>query len=526
MMRSANPKICLIADVVLDVLARTTHDPAHQLEFRYTDSIATTLPDPSQGAVDADITVIHSDAYFHRYASEQVVATLQRVLDFSQEYSGKIMLSNAFCFTHESASKLTSPGQLFQFFSEHGALLNDLQAADNITWLDFTKLVQRIGVDQAYNFSLGLLYQMPYTKPLIELLAREIHEAARFLSHPEKKVIVLDCDNTLWHGVLGEDGIDKTPCDQSAHGILHLHFQNFLAQKKREGFLLALCSKNDESLVKEKFKQEEMPLVWRDFAVRRIGYSAKVEGLTELASELNLGLDGFVFVDDSEFELEAVRHLLPEVKTLRFPNAFNQLLDLMDDYAFKRKAVLPEDGTRNEYYQTEQRRTRLRKSMPSLQNYLATLDIKLDLQVNREAHLRRVAQLSEKTNQFNFNKKPFSVRDLQNFIRQGGLVYSLSVRDKFGTYGVVGAAFVRVAGVDVTLLNFLLSCRALGRTIENDFYRMVLRDLEQRALNLVEVRFCASERNAPAREFYEKYCLQEKNNATENTKHLPVGHGA
>jgi len=524
-MQSDKPKIQVIADVVLDVLTGMNRDLANQIECRYTDSITAALQAPGKGAADADITLIHSDAYFHRRAAEEVVSTLRCVLDFSREYTGTIILSNAICHAREFCHSVTSPGQPFQFSAEYESVLADLQAVGNIYWLDFMKLIQKIGTNQAYNFSLGILYQMPYTKRLIEALAREIGEHVSFFSKPEKKVIVLDCDNTLWHGVLGEDGLDKTICDKSAHGVLHLHFQNFIAQKKKEGFLLTLCSKNDAALVREKFQTAGMPLTWSDFAASRIDYRAKVEALTEIARELNLSLDSFVFVDDSEFELQAVRHLLPEVKTLRFVNDFNQLLDLMDDYAFKRKAVLPEDRSRNEYYQTEVQRTRLKKNLPSFRDYVATLDIKLDVQTNCDAHLRRVAQLSEKTNQFNFNKKPFSVYDLQNLIRENGLVYSLSVRDKFGNYGVVGAAFARLKGVDATLLNFLLSCRVLGRDVEKDFYRKIVEDLEKRGLNLVQVRFRATDRNVPAQAFYEAHCLPQKTNAKENKRHFSVSHG-
>src|SRR5690606_42152616 len=139
---------------------------------------------------------------------------------------------------------------------------------DGLPIYDVRKLVEQIGIQQAFNFKLGFLYQMPYTKPMLGMLASEIASMIRFLQTPEKKAILVDCDNTLWKGILGEDGLENIQCDRNAQGVLFYQFQEFLLEKKREGFILGLCSKNNEQDVKEDFDKLNMTLFWYDFIVK------------------------------------------------------------------------------------------------------------------------------------------------------------------------------------------------------------------------------------------------------------------
>ena len=183
---------------------------------------------------------------------------------------------------------------------------------------------------------------------------------------------------------------------------------------------------------------------------------------------------------------------------------YEDFLRLCDDYCFKRKRITAEDLEKNEQYLAEQKRNEAKSNVHSFEEYVASLGIKSDITVNNENDLPRLSQLTEKTNQFNFNKEPFSVVELEKFIASGSLIFGLRVSDKFGDYGLVGLILVEVNGRTAIMRNFLMSCRALGRLIENDFFDYVLADLGKRGVELSEIRFKETAKNKPARLFMDK----------------------
>jgi FkbH-like protein len=345
---------------------------------------------------------------------------------------------------------------------------------------------------------------MPYTKDYISLLSSELISFISFISNPEKKAIFVDCDNTLWNGILGEDGLNGIYCDRNAKGVLFFQFQEFLLEKKKEGFILGICSKNNEQDVKEAFEKLKMPLKWNDFLVKKVNWLNKSDNLKEAAKDLNIGLDSIIFIDDNDFEIQLVNSMLPEVYTRKLVNDYNAFLLLSEDYAFKRKRLTKEDIEKNELYFAEQQRINIKASVQSFEEYLESLAIKLDITVNNESDLGRLSQLTEKTNQFNFNKEPYSVSGLKNFLSANNLVYGIRVSDKFGDYGLVGLILIKVLDKQAILQNFLLSCRALGRLIEDNFFSYVLNDLEKKGIKLHEIVFKESPKNAPAKSFFDK----------------------
>ncbi len=500
----------MISDVTFTPVSSQVRQSGILVTETYADSIPGMLKQ-SPSVVDSQTCVlIHSDSAFHRYTENEVSAFLEAVHQFTAGRGGPVILTNSLSVWCSNVCQGENLGNELQFVFRHREAIGKLNGLENLVWLDFQGMISQIGRDGAYNYNLGVLYQMPYTQQTIRAFAARVKAILNFLHSAEKKVIVVDCDNTLWHGTIGEDGVDKVACDKTTNGILHLHFQRFLVQKKAEGFLLALCSRNDESLVREKFSTSRMPLAWKDFTAARVNWQSKPENLLSMAGELGLGLDSFIFIDDSEFELEGVNRLAPQVYTLRFVHDFPHLLNLMEDLSFRRKAILAEDVIKSTLYQQEVERQEVKVIAGSFEDYVESLGIQLDLRVNRKEHYARLAQLTEKTNQFNFGGKRFSRKALQAFSDAGNIVYSLRVQDKFGDYGVVGGCFVKVRDEEAAMVNFILSCRALGRNIESDFYGGVVQDLQERGLHLSEVRFLPTSRNTPAREFYEKHCLTEK----------------
>ena len=210
-----------------------------------------------------------------------------------------------------------------------------------------------------------------------------------------------------------------------------------------------------------------MPLKWNDFVIKKVNWQNKAENLKEAATELNIGTDSFIFIDDNDFELKSVNSMLPEIYTEKLTTNYDEFLQLCDDYCFKRKRLTKEDLEKNEQYFAEQQRNSVKESVQSFEEYVESLAIKLDITINNTSDTTRLSQLTEKTNQFNFNKEAFSIPQLEKFMSEGNLVFGLRVSDKFGDYGLVGLILMEVQGKQAVMRNFLMSCRALGRLIEH-----------------------------------------------------------
>src|SRR5450432_4049378 len=499
-------KIALISDVTFEpVLKQIGIHPDILVEkYIYSDQIIPELLNIGDQLAGIDVLIIHVDSYFYRYTDSYIEGLLSAAKNIAGQFTGNILVSNNLMNGRHGSLIKNNVGQFDQVLIEQGTNIERLLQTSNVYFYDVKKLITQIGLRNTYNFKLGFLYQMPYTKDFITLLSTELISLIHFIGKQEKKAIFVDCDNTLWLGILGEDGLEGIQCNRNAKGVLFFQFQEFLLEKKREGFIIGLCSKNNEEDVKEAFEKLNMPLKWDDFIIKKVNWLNKSENLKDAAKELNIGLDSFIFIDDNEFELQSINTLTPEVYTLKLQNDYNTFLILCDDYSFKRKRLTKEDLEKNDQYFAEQKRNTIKATVQSFESYLATLAIKLDITTNNIADFSRLSQLTEKTNQFNFNKETFSIPALEQYLRQDNLIYGLRVADKFGDYGLVGLILIDVKHSQAILHNFLLSCRALGRQIEDDFFDFVLNDLNKRGLNLKEVLFKETAKNAPAQTFFNK----------------------
>ncbi len=506
-------KLAVISDVTFEpVLKLIKRDPELDVQkYVYSDQIVSELIKADSILQGVDLLIIHFDSFFFRYTDAYITEILTAATGLAGRFSGIILLSNNLANGRHSSILKKNIGQQEQVILELEEAVKGVLATGNIYFYDIKKLISRNGQQNAYNFKLGFLYQMPYTKDFINALASELISYINFLITPEKKAIFVDCDNTLWFGILGEDGLDGIQCDRNARGVLFLQFQEFLLEKKREGFVLGLCSKNNEADVREAFEKLKMPLKWNDFLIKKVNWLNKSENLVDSALELNIGLDSFIFIDDNDFELQSILSLCPEVNTLKLTNDYNSFLDLCDNYWFKRKRLTKEDLEKSDQYYAEQQRNKIKASIHSFEDYLSSLEIKMDITVNNHNDFTRISQLTEKTNQFNFNKEPLSTEALENFAAQKNLIYGLRVSDKFGDYGLVGLILIETQDNRAILRNFLLSCRAFGRLIEDDFLNQVLKDLHTRELELHKIIFKETSKNAPARAFYDKFLKTGEN---------------
>jgi len=341
------------------------------------------------------------------------------------------------------------------------------------------------------------LGHVPYTPLYFVALATSVARKIHAIAAPPFKAIALDCDDTLWAGICGEDGPEGVVLDAP-----HCGLQEFMAERRRAGILLTLCSKNNEEDVAATFSAHpSMPLAWADFAGRRINWDSKAGNLASLAEELGLGLDSFILVDDNPKEVREVQAGAAQALALLLPARTAEIPGyLAHVWAFDRARVTDEDRRRGEMYAQGAERARAARGSASLEEFLSSLELEVQIAPIQPRQVDRVAQLTGRTNQMNATCIRRNAAEIQ---RLAGECLTVHVTDRFGSYGLTGAMVFRVMGETLAVDTFLLSCRALGRGVE---HRMVARLGEiamERGLSTVEIPFVAGQRNRPARQFLE-----------------------
>ncbi|MFG2129192.1 SDR family NAD(P)-dependent oxidoreductase [Streptomyces sp. NPDC048751] len=340
---------------------------------------------------------------------------------------------------------------------------------------------------------------IPYTTPGYAALATAAARAARAALVPAAKVLVLDCDNTLWGGVLAEDG---------PHGVTvepgHRRLQEWALELRARGVLLCLASKNDPRDVAEVLRlREDMPMREEHLTARRVNWEPKPANLAALARELDLGLDSFVMIDDNPVEIAALRAACPRLLALTCPADPADLPGFVDRvWAFDRLKVTDEDRARASFYETAGRRRELRAASATLADFIRDLDLRVEVREATGDALARVAQLTQRTNQFNVAPLRRQESELRALLADDPSLRCRTVRvaDRFGDYGVVGAALLRTAGETAELEAFLMSCRVLGKGVEHAFLARLAEEVRDTCA-VLRTTYRPTERNVPARRF-------------------------
>jgi FkbH-like protein len=368
--------------------------------------------------------------------------------------------------------------------------LHLLRAAEILTWYP---------VERIHDAESDRLGSVPFTAEYFTALGTSIARKLDAIGRAPIKVAVLDLDNTLWQGVAGEDGPRGVTVDEHRAAL-----QSFFLEKRGEGTLLGICSKNNEEDAIDVFRNHpEMPLQLDHFVARRINWEQKSNNLRSLASELSLGTDSFAFIDDDDKECAEVIANCPEVLTLQIPRDVREITKFLNHvWAFDRLTVTKEDRQRNESYRQEQLRSSVIRQATTLEEFIAALDLRISIQLLTPDQIPRVSQLTLRTNQFNTTGMRRTEAEVARFTDEADArCLTVDVSDRFGDYGLVGALFYRMTLEAIVVESFLMSCRVLGRGVEH----AVLRHLGEIALGIdqehVKINFIPTKKNAPARTF-------------------------
>lgn len=374
--------------------------------------------------------------------------------------------------------------------------------------LDLNACVARIGRAAFFDHRYWHIGRAPYSRVALRELAAESWKFVRAVNGKQKKCLVLDCDNTLWGGVVGEDGVTGIKLGSGYPGSAYQEFQYEILNLYHRGVILALCSKNNQEDVWEVFRQHpDMVLKEAHIASAQINWDDKASNLRRIAQDLNIGLDSLVFMDDNEVEIELVRRTLPEVDAIHLPKEratdYRDMLASMG--AFDTLTIGEEDRQRGAMYKAEVFRKRLHEQAPDMDSFLASLEMAAEIRMADAMSIPRIAQLTQKTNQFNLTTRRYADSDIAALAESvGSEVISLRLKDKFGDSGLVGVAILKYGQQGVRIDTLLLSCRVLGRLLEDCFVRYLLRHARDRGAIEVIGEYVATRKNGQVEHFYEK----------------------
>ncbi len=375
----------------------------------------------------------------------------------------------------------------------------------NVTVIDAGAIVSEHGRKACIDERFYYLNKAPYTDIFLDTLASAITTATKGYESYFKKVLVVDCDNTIWGGIVGEDlvsGIKLNPFDYP--GNVFWKIQHDIMYLQNNGVLVCLASKNNLADVDETLSSHPNMFL-KDSALisKKVNWIDKVENIKALSDELNLGLDSFIFLDDSDFECDSVRQQLPMVETFQVPKDISKYPELMNQIMKRFGVAEGNDGRQTEKYRRRAQAMELEKNFSTKEDYLKSLDINVRVFSDSVPDIERISELSQKTNQFNLTGHRYSVSDIEN--RMSGndfIVYSIDVSDRFGSSGITGILIVKVSNQIFHIENFCMSCRILGRGIENAVWTAVLEDAREYGATTITGEYVASNKNSQVSMLY------------------------
>jgi len=415
-------------------------------------------------------------------------------------------------------------GQLGPSQAELVAILNGTLAklcreSRGVHTVDYAALVQRAGSSAWYDDRMALYARAPIAPSVLPQLAKEYVKFLRALAGKTKKCLVLDLDNTLWGGILGEEGPQGIRLGPDYPGSAYVEFQRAVRGLRQRGVVLAIASKNNPADVEEAFAaNHHFVLRPQDFSVVRVGWNAKSQSLREIAASLNIAPDHIVFVDDNPAECDEVAHALPTVTVVALPAQPEHFVRaLLEPGYFDGLSVSAEDLRRSELYQQRDQAEELRAQSESLEDFYQRLEMEVVFAPVDKASLARAAQLTQKTNQFNVTTVRYTEAEL--LVRQADpawLVTTIQVRDRFGDNGIVGVMMARVVGLEAEIDTLLLSCRVIGRTVETAMLAYICEHASRRGAQRVRGRIMPTAKNAPVQDLYERHGFSQSSDREGN----------
>jgi len=388
--------------------------------------------------------------------------------------------------------------------------LNDLNKEySNLYIFDLKKIILNNGRNMIYSKKLWYLGGMKYSNFGENCIVEEMKRILKFFNSSRKKCLVLDLDNTLWGGVIGDLGEKNIELSEYKEGARYKDFQKRIKELKELGILLAINSKNDYENVKKVFiENKDMVLKEDDFIIKKINWNPKSQNILEISQELNIGLDSIVFLDDNPIERDEVRNALPEVIVPEFPNQTSELedfiIDIYEKYFFTVYQT-NEDKTKTKMYFDNIKRNELRKNSSSIDQFLTNLDMKIYLWKMRKENFQRVFQLIHKTNQFNLTTKRYTMEQLEQIYNDEKYeIFIADVEDKYGDNGIVFLLIAKKEKSKIIIDSLIMSCRVMGRYIEDKILSYLENKWFEEGYKEIIGEYIKTEKNKPVENLFDR----------------------
>jgi FkbH-like protein len=328
-----------------------------------------------------------------------------------------------------------------------------------------------------------------------------------------KKCLVLDLDNTLWGGIIGDDGIEGIELSNDGQGKAFYDFQREILKLYERGVILAICSKNSEDIALEAIEKHPYMILRKNHFVNlKINWNNKAQNIKEIAQEINIALDSIVFLDDSPFEREIVISNLPEVFVPELPTEPSEYPNFIRNLnVFDFITLSEDDFARNDSYKANINRVALRTQTINIEDFYFSLNMRASISKINESQINRIAQMTQKTNQFNLRTKRYTESDIKSFVRNSNYdVYQMSLKDKFGDNGIIACAIIRKQKLESFVDSFILSCRAMGRTAETALINYIIEDLLKTSCLRLTSEYIPTKKNMPCKKFYANHGFTKK----------------
>ena len=478
--------------------------------------------------VFVDTQALFGDAYFHLQDEKQFSGEARRELietqfekinslikTLSERTSAKTVFHN-FEVPYYSPLGILENKQEFGFqesIEELNKKLRDKFKIDKKVFIfDYNSFCSKIGKNQLRDEKMYYLADMKIDLKHLPDLAREYLSYIKSFLFLTKKCLVLDLDNTLWGGIVGEDGFENIKLGPTPEGRPFMEFQQYILNLFHSGVILAINSNNNyEDAIKVINEHPYMRLREGHFASIQINWNDKISNMREIAKQLNIGLDSLVFIDDSRVNGEIIEQSLPEVLVVHLPKdtaLYRKTLIGIND--FNTLEITEEDKKRGEMYIAQKERKEFQETSGNIDEYLKKLNTVVTLEKANDFTIPRIAQLTQKTNQFNMTAKIYFEENIKGFLKSNNyFIISAQVEDKFGDNGITGVAIIKKDLKQWEIDTFLLSCRVIGRAIEKVMLACIVGEAKKEGVETLVGRFISTAKNAPARDFY-------KNNGFES----------
>ena len=490
-----------------------------------------------------DTRTILGDLFYYPYSiseeerKEIIESKTNELINLSQKFikksNSKLIITSLFIPTY-------SPYGISETNEKYGLreMVHDFNNKLSIKFLqepsiniyDFNAFVSKYGELNVFNYNKFLFGDIKIDFKFLPHLAHDFMGYIKAILGKTRKCIVLDLDNTLWGGIIGEDGFNGIKLGKTAPDNAYVEFQKYLLALQQRGIILAINSKNNwDDAIEVINDHPDMILREKNFANIKINWNDKVSNIKTIAKELNIGLDSMVYFDDEQANREYMKKVLPEVLTVDLPKDPSQYaLTLMYLNDFSVFNITEEDKNRGKMYLQQKERIGLEKSVEDFEEYLKLLETKIFIQKANEFNISRISQLTLKTNQFNLTTKRYQEEQIRDFAQNKDVVIGCArVEDKFGDNGITGCFIIKKKNPEEWELDtFLLSCRIMGRKIEDAMMSYIVSEIKRQDGSKLIGNFIPTKKNMPAKDFLSQFGFKKKGEQLEydlnKQKEIPV----